>query len=158
MPHLTTSPTGDKPTVVLVHGAFAESSSWNGVIDRLLADGFPVVAAANPLRGVWEDSAYLAETYGGAVIGQAAKGNDRVAALVFIAAYALDVGETVASIGAGYEGGTLGETLVAFDLPGGQKGPLHRPGPVPRAVLRRRPRGSGGAHGRHPSARSSRRR
>ena len=57
---LTTSPSGEKPTVVLVHGAFAESSSFNGVIDRLLDAGFPVVAAANPLRGVEIDSAYLA--------------------------------------------------------------------------------------------------
>jgi pimeloyl-ACP methyl ester carboxylesterase len=135
MLHLSTSPSGDKPTVVLVHGAFAESSSWNGVIDRLSADGFAVVAAANPLRGVQEDSAYLAgilegiegrlvlvgHSYGGAVISQAAEGNDRVAALVYVGAYALDIGESIASIGAGYEGGTLAETLVAFDLPGGHK-------------------------------------
>ena len=126
---------GDKPTVVLVHGAFAESSSWNGVIDRLVADGFPVVAAANPLRGVEFDSDYVAgilesidgplllvgHSYGGMIISQAAEGNDRVAALVFIGGYALDVGETAAGLTGQYEGGTLGETLVAFDLPGGAK-------------------------------------
>jgi pimeloyl-ACP methyl ester carboxylesterase len=82
-----------KPTIVLVHGAFAESSSWNRVIDGLLAAGFPVLAAANPLRGVRSDSDYVAgvlegiegplvlvgHSYGGIVIGNAAEGNDRVA-------------------------------------------------------------------------------
>jgi pimeloyl-ACP methyl ester carboxylesterase len=132
---LATSTSGDKPTIVLVHGAFAESSSFNGVIDRLLADGFPVVAAANLLRGVEVDSEYLAgilagiegpvvlvgHSYGGLVMSHAADGNERVAALVFVGGYALDVGESAAGIGGQYEGGSLGETLVAFDLPGGAK-------------------------------------
>ena len=48
-----------KPTIVLVHGAFAESASWNGVLSRLVAKGYPVVAAANPLRGVKNDAAYV---------------------------------------------------------------------------------------------------
>ena len=48
-----------KPTILLVHGAFAESLSWEAVIERLLADGYPVVAAANPLRGLVSDSAYV---------------------------------------------------------------------------------------------------
>ena len=135
MQQLATAASGDKPTVVLVHGAFAESSSWNGVVDRLLADGFPVVAAANPLRGVKADSAYLAgildgiegplvlvgHSYGGIVIGQAAEGNPSVKALVFIGGYALEPGESAAGLTGQYEGGTLGETLVAFDLPGGAK-------------------------------------
>ncbi len=125
----------DKPTVVLVHGAFAESSSWNGVISLLLDEGFPVVAAAVPLRGVKSDSAYLTtvldgiegplvlvgHSYGGILIGTAAAGNDRVAALVFIGGYALEPGESAAGLTGQYEGGTLGETLVAFDLPGGAK-------------------------------------
>jgi pimeloyl-ACP methyl ester carboxylesterase len=51
-----------KPTIVLVHGAFAESSSWNGVVAELIADGYPVVAAANPLRGLRRDADYVAET------------------------------------------------------------------------------------------------
>ena len=130
-----TSHAGEKPTVVLVHGAFAESSSWNGVVDRLLADGYPVLAAAVPLRGVKTDSEYLASvldgiegplvlvghSYGGMVISAAAEGNDRVTALVFIGGYALEPGETAAGLTGQYEGGTLGETLVAFDLPGGGK-------------------------------------
>ena len=125
----------DKPTVVLAHGAFAESSSWNGVISLLLADGFQVIAAAVPLRGVKSDSAYLASvldgiegslilvghSYGGILIGTAAEGNDRVAALVFVGGYALEPGETAVGLTGRYEGGTLGETLVAFDLPGGGK-------------------------------------
>ena len=90
----------DKPTVVLVHGAFAESSSWDGVISLLVGEGFPVVAAAVPLRGVRsrlgvprgildgiEGSLVLVgHSYGGIVIGVAAEGNDRVTALVFVAA------------------------------------------------------------------------
>jgi pimeloyl-ACP methyl ester carboxylesterase len=125
----------DKPTVVLVHGAFAESSSWNGVVDHLLGDGYPVVAAAVPLRGVKSDAEYLASvldgiegplvlaghSYGGVLIGAAAEGNDRVAALVFVGGYALEPGESAAGLTGQYEGGTLGETLVAFDLPGGGK-------------------------------------
>jgi pimeloyl-ACP methyl ester carboxylesterase len=129
------TPAGDKPTIVLAHGAFAESSSWNGVIGLLLADGFPVVAAAIPLRGVKTDGQYLAgvldgiegplvlvgHSYGGILIGVAAEGNDRVAALVFVGGYALEPGENAAGITGQYEGGTLGETLVAFDLPDGAK-------------------------------------
>jgi pimeloyl-ACP methyl ester carboxylesterase len=135
MLRLASAPSGDKPTVVLVHGAFAESSSWNGVIDRLVADGFPVVAAAVPLRGVQFDSESLAgvleqiegplvlagHSYGGVVISHAAEGNPNVRALVFVGGYALEVGEDAAGLTGQYEGGTLGETLVAFDRPEGGK-------------------------------------
>jgi pimeloyl-ACP methyl ester carboxylesterase len=55
----------ERPTVVLVHGAFAESSSWNGVIERLQRHGYPVVAVANPLRGVGSDAAYLKDVLAG---------------------------------------------------------------------------------------------
>src|SRR5262245_5108865 len=54
------APIADKPTIVLVHGAFAESLSWEAVIEPLLAKGYPVVAVANPLRGLTSDSAYVA--------------------------------------------------------------------------------------------------
>lgn len=91
-------PDADKPTVVLVHGAFAESSSWNGVATRLLNQGYPVVAAANPLRGVKQDADYVADivehtagpvilvghSYGGAVITNAVHDNPRVKALVYV--------------------------------------------------------------------------
>jgi pimeloyl-ACP methyl ester carboxylesterase len=126
---------GHKPTIVLVHGAFAESASWNGVISLLLDDDYSVIAFANPLRGVKSDSDYLASvlegvdgdivlvghSYGGTVISNAAEGNDRVKALVFVGGYAPEVGETAASLSGKYEGGTIGETLVTFDLPDGDK-------------------------------------
>jgi pimeloyl-ACP methyl ester carboxylesterase len=53
-----------KPTIVLVHGAFADASSWNGVIERLQQQGYTVIAPANPLRGVTADSAYIASLLG----------------------------------------------------------------------------------------------
>ena len=97
------------PTVVLVHGAFADGSSWAGVIAQLQATGVTAQAPANPLRGLAADSAYLASflaqipspvllvghSYGGAVISNAARGVDNVEALVYIAAFAPDTGETL---------------------------------------------------------------
>ncbi|WP_392667324.1 alpha/beta fold hydrolase [Streptomyces sp. LN785] len=105
---------GAKPTVVLVHGAFADSSSWDGVISRLERDGYPVVAAANPLRGLYNDSTYIASvldsikgpvvlvghSYGGAVISSAAEGNPHVKSLVYISALMPDVGESGMSLAA----------------------------------------------------------
>ena len=87
-----------KPTVVLVHGAFADSSSWNGVTRILLDDGYRVVAASNPLRGVKSDGDYVnailnsiqgpivlvGHSYGGMVITNAVKGNSNVQALVYV--------------------------------------------------------------------------
>src|SRR5262249_42968147 len=89
-----------RPTVVLVHGAFADASSWNGVIERLRAKGVSVPAPPNPLRGITADSAYIASvleqtpgpvvlvghSYGGAVITNAAAQADHVLGLVFVAA------------------------------------------------------------------------
>jgi pimeloyl-ACP methyl ester carboxylesterase len=103
---------GPKPTVVLVHGAFADASGWNEVTKRLQADGYPVLAPANPERGLLLDSAYLStiistidgpivlvgHSYGGAVITNAATGHPNVKALVYIAAFAPDVGETVGGL------------------------------------------------------------
>lgn len=107
-PATTQRPNGPRPTVVLVHGAWADSSSWNGVIKRLQNHGYTVIAPANPLRGLASDSAYVASvlatvpgpivlvghSYGGAVISNAAAGNANVKALVYIAAFIPDVGET----------------------------------------------------------------
>ena len=115
-----------KPTVVLVHGAFADSSSWNGVIAALQAKGYPVVAAANPLRSVAADAAYVSDvvagidgpvvlvghSYGGQVITNAANGNDNVKSLVYVAAFAPEAGEAVAELAAKFPGGTLGEALA----------------------------------------------
>ncbi|MEV7326149.1 alpha/beta hydrolase [Streptomyces sp. NPDC093970] len=127
-----------KPTVVLVHGAFADSSSWNGVVKRLQHDGYRVVAPANPLRGLASDADYLdsylksvkgpivlaGHSYGGAVITQAAAGNPNVKALVYIAAFAPDKGESALELSDKYPGSTLGPTLdaVPFPLPGGGTG------------------------------------
>jgi pimeloyl-ACP methyl ester carboxylesterase len=105
---------GRKPTVVLVHGAFADASGWAGVITRLQRDGYPVLAPANPLRGLSSDAAYLrtvldsisgpivlvGHSYGGAVITNAATDDPDVQALVYIAAFALAQGENVAQASA----------------------------------------------------------
>jgi pimeloyl-ACP methyl ester carboxylesterase len=101
-----------QPTVVLVHGAFADASSWNGVIERLHAQGLEVTAPANPLRGISIDSAYVAgvleeipgrvilvgHSYGGAVITNAAAQADNVIGLVFVAAFAPNEGERLGEV------------------------------------------------------------
>lgn len=120
-----------RPTVVLVHGAFAESASWNSVISRLLDAGYPVVAVANPLRGVSTDAAYLAgvldalnghvvlvaHSYGGMVTSNVS--NDRVKAMVFVGAFAPDVGDSAVSLSGRFPGSTLAETLWAVPLADG---------------------------------------
>lgn len=125
-----------KPTIVLVHGAFAESSSWNGVLTQLIPKGYPTVAVANPLRGVKSDADYVASvlqgiegsivlvghSYGGAVITNAVKDNENVKALVYVAAFAPDTGETAVELSGRYPGSTLGPTLAPpVDLPDGGK-------------------------------------
>ena len=123
------------PTVVLVHGAFADGSSWNGVIERLQAEGVAVVAVANPLRGISIDSAYIAavfdetpgpvvavgHSYGGAVITNAATQADNVVGLVFVAAFAPDEGEILGEVEAGSKDSVLNSALVPrhYPAPGG---------------------------------------
>lgn len=125
-----------KPTIVLVHGAFADSSSWNGVIPLLQAQGYPVVAAANPLRGVSSDAAEVSallksisgpivlvgHSYGGSVISNAAEGNPNVKALVYVSAFAPEVGESAAALSGKFPGSTLGQALAPpVALAGGGK-------------------------------------
>ena len=125
-----------KPTILLVHGAFAESASWNGVMKRLLAKGYPVVAVANPLRSVKGDASYLdsvvdsvngpvilvGHSYGGNVISNAATAKGKVKALVYAAGLAPEPGESAASLGAKFPTGTLGPTLApAVPLADGSK-------------------------------------
>ncbi|MGW7673658.1 alpha/beta fold hydrolase [Streptomyces sp. NPDC054775] len=100
--------TAAKPTVVLVHGAWSDSSSWDGVIKRLQHDGYTVDAAPLPLRGLASDSAYVSDylktisgpivlvghSYGGSVITNAARDNANVKALVYVAAFAPDKDES----------------------------------------------------------------
>jgi pimeloyl-ACP methyl ester carboxylesterase len=121
------------PTVVLVHGAFADSSSWNGVVERLQAKGVAVKAAANPLRGIAIDSAYVAgvfaetdgpvvavgHSYGGAVISNAAKGAKNVVGLVFVAAFAPEEGETLGDVTPTSKDAILGPALVPKHYPNG---------------------------------------
>jgi pimeloyl-ACP methyl ester carboxylesterase len=129
-------PAGGKPTVVLVHGAFAESSSWNSVAAQLIKKGFPVVAVANPLRSVKGDGAYLGKvldsiqgpvilvghSYGGAVITVGGAGKGNVKALVYVAGFAPEAGETAVGLSGKFPGSTLGPTLAApVSLPDGGK-------------------------------------
>jgi pimeloyl-ACP methyl ester carboxylesterase len=114
-----------KPTVVLVHGAFADASSWNGVSQILEKDGYTVIAAANPLRSVKSDGASISNlltsikapvvlvghSYGGNVITEAADKNSNVKALVYVSAFSPEVGETAADLSGKFPGSTLGPTL-----------------------------------------------
>jgi pimeloyl-ACP methyl ester carboxylesterase len=122
-----------KPTIVLVHGAFAGSASWNGVIRRLHTAGHRVIAAANPLRTLTGDAAAVADllasikgpvvlaghSYGGAVITNAARGNRNVKALVYVAGLAPDKGENVPDLTGKFPGATLGEHLYEVPLANG---------------------------------------
>ncbi|MBW8815010.1 MAG: alpha/beta hydrolase [Caulobacterales bacterium] len=115
-----------KPTVVLVHGAFADGSSWDGVADRLAKDGYRVVAVANPLRSVKGDAAYVGallssiagpvvlvgHSYGGAVISAAAVARPNVRALVYVAAFEPAPGETSLGLSGKFPGSTLGGALA----------------------------------------------
>jgi pimeloyl-ACP methyl ester carboxylesterase len=120
-------------TVLLVHGAFADSSGWSGVIERLQAAGVSVRAVMNPLRGLRSDSDYVASairqtpgpvlavghSYGGAVITNAAAQADNVVGLVYVAAFAPDEGESLASIEQDSRDSVIGSALVARQYPTG---------------------------------------
>ena len=129
-----TPDTDAAPTVLLVHGAFADSSGWNGVIERLQAAGIPVRAVVNPLRGLAADSAYVASaieqtsgpvlavghSYGGAVITNAAAKAGNVVGLVYVAAFAPDQGETLMGIEGGSRDSVLSTALLQLRYPTGQ--------------------------------------
>jgi pimeloyl-ACP methyl ester carboxylesterase len=132
----STQRTDAKPTIVLVHGAFADASSWNGVIERLQHQGYTVVAPANPLRGVGADSAYLASvlnqvdgpvllaghSYGGAVITTAATDAPNVVGLVYVAAFAPDTDERLGAVSATSKDSLLGTAQVQREYPTGPGG------------------------------------
>jgi len=122
-----------KPTIVLVHGAFADSSSWNGVVTRLHKDGYPVLSVANPLRGVSSDATYVSDylrtikgpivlvghSYAGFVNTNAVRGNSNVKALVYVNAFAPDTGETGGGLIGMFPGSTLAPTLQQVRLRNG---------------------------------------
>jgi pimeloyl-ACP methyl ester carboxylesterase len=122
------------PVVVLVHGAFAESASWSGVIERLQGRGVDAVAVANPLRSVRGDATYLRDviaglgrpvllvghSYGGIVItGAAGAANPNVVGLVYVAAFAPDENESAVVLSSRHPGSTLGDTLTAYPVSAG---------------------------------------
>jgi pimeloyl-ACP methyl ester carboxylesterase len=126
-----------KPTIVLVHGAWANSSSWNGVIERLQALGYTVDAPPNPLGGVSSDSAYLSDflstisgpvilvghSYGGFVITNAATGNSQVKALVYDDAFIPAAGDTPESLSTAMPGSCLTPSALNFvPYPGAPSG------------------------------------
>jgi pimeloyl-ACP methyl ester carboxylesterase len=120
-------------TVALVHGAFTDASSWNGVIERLQAAGVQVTAPPNPLRGLSADSAYIqssleqipgpvlavAHSYSGAVISNAATDSKNVVGLVFVAAFATDEGETVGEVASTSKDAILSTALIQLHYPTG---------------------------------------
>ena len=121
---------GSRPTVVLVHGAFADASGWNDVIERLQAEGVEATAPANPLRGISVDAAYInsllgqipgpviavGHSYGGAVITDA----DNVVGLVYVAAFAPDEGETLGGIESDSKDSVLNSALMQLQYPTGE--------------------------------------
>ncbi|MDH2414417.1 alpha/beta hydrolase [Nocardioides sp. CER19] len=123
----------ERPIVVLVHGAFAESASWNGVLARLHGNGIDAIAVANPLRSLAGDAQYVRDviaglgrpvvlvghSYGGLVISAAASDNDAVRALVYVAGFAPDTGESALTLSASFPGSTLGEALIAYPVSSG---------------------------------------
>lgn len=135
----TTSGFAHQPTVVLVHGAFADASGYAGVIDELRAHGYSAIAPANPLRGIANDAAAIravaatvpgpvllvGHSYGGAVITQAAAGLDNVVGLVYLAAFAPAAGESVASVQEPFPPPMLASTVrpTPYDAIGAVGGP-----------------------------------
>src|SRR5947209_4393973 len=128
-----------KPTIVFVHGGWADSSGWNQEITNLERRGFPVIAPANPLRDLASDAAYIrsvlqtisgpivlvGHSYDGAEITSAAVGVPNVKALVYIAAFAPDKGESLVQLVTMNPGSQIGPTTLDFrpyPLPGGGTG------------------------------------
>ena len=128
-----------QPTVVLVHGAFADASGFAGIFRELVTSGYDVVAPPNPLRSLSSDAAALSavvaaidgpvvlvgHSYGGAVITQASAGLDNVTGLVYLAAFGLDEGESAASSQEPFPPSLLGVNNypTSYDAPGAPQGP-----------------------------------
>ncbi len=127
-------PTGARATVVLVHGAFADASSWNGVVELLQREGHTVVAPGLPMRGLASDAAYVASvvnqiegpvllvghSYAGAVVSNAATTTPNVVGLGYVSGYAPELGETVNDIAGRSQDSLLGPAIVQKQYPTGQ--------------------------------------
>jgi pimeloyl-ACP methyl ester carboxylesterase len=129
---------GPKPSIVLVHGAWADSSSWNGVVSRLQRDGYTVYVPPNPLLGLTYDPAFLRDflntlsgpivlvghSYGGAVITNAATGDANVKALVYVDAFAPAQGQTIGQLVSAHPGSCVlpPANVTAQPYPGAPKG------------------------------------
>ena len=123
-----------RPTIVLVHGAFAESASWDGVIDLLLSAGHRVIAASNPLRGLAADATAVGDlvrtvdgpvvlvghSYGGAVISNVDADAGTIAGLVYVAGFAPASGESAITLSALFPGSTLATALRPVSLSDGR--------------------------------------
>ncbi|MGW6200722.1 alpha/beta fold hydrolase [Kribbella sp. NPDC055110] len=129
-PAAATYPSGPKPTIVLVHGAWADGSSWQNVTNRLLDDGYQVRVPPNPLRNLQTDAATISDflstlsgpivlvghSYGGAVITNAAIGNANVEALVYVDAFAPAAGETILPLVGADSALAVPDPTTVFDL------------------------------------------
>jgi pimeloyl-ACP methyl ester carboxylesterase len=133
----TASSRAAKPSIVLVHGAWADSSSWNGVVSRLQHDGYKVFVPPNPLEGLTYDAATIrdflhsipgpiilvAHSYGGAVITNAATGDKQVKALVYVDAFIPAKGQTIGQLVSAVPGTcTIPANLVLVPFPGAPAG------------------------------------
>ena len=128
-----------QPTIVLVHGAFADASGFAGIFSELTAAGYDVMAPPNPLRSLAFDAAAIravvqaidgpvllvGHSYGGAVITQASAGLSNVTGLVYLAAFGLDEGESAASSQEPFPPSLLGVNNypTSYDAPGAPQGP-----------------------------------
>ncbi len=122
-----------KPTIVLVHGAFADASSWNGVIELVQAKGHGVVAPANPLRGLTNDSSYIASvinqidgpvllvghSYAGAILSNMSTAKN-IVGLEYVAAFVLNEGQTLNDVGGQSKDSILGPNLFQTSYPKGE--------------------------------------
>jgi pimeloyl-ACP methyl ester carboxylesterase len=113
------------PTIIFVHGAFADSSSWDGVVDQLAGEGHDLISVANPLRGLASDAEAVSDvvrsvdgpvvlvghSYGGMVITNVAADAGEIIGLVYVCAFAPDSGESAFELSAKYPGSTLGDAV-----------------------------------------------
>ena len=121
-----TNSNNNKPSIVLVHGAFSDGSSWKRIIPIFIEEGFTVIAVQNPLKSLAEDVAttkrvieaqkgdvvLVGHSYGGSVITDAAAGSDKVKALVYVAAFAPEAGESVGALLGKFPATALGTSLA----------------------------------------------